>query len=227
MITLNVYQRVFQIKVSDGTATCFAIDIEDKQYLVTARHVIENLKDGQCAEIFHEDQWKNIPLTIVGKCDEPVDVAVLATNIQIAPAIPLEASPIGMVLGQDVYFLGFPYGLSGEIGSINRDFPLPFVKKAILSCVQNSDGLHCLYLDGHNNPGFSGGPVVFKEANKKDFKVAAIVSGYLRQRKPIYDGITQLPLEYIYNTGIVVSYSIQHALDLVKTNPVGAKITSQ
>ena len=24
---------------------------------------------------------------------------------------------------------GFPYGWSGDIGSINRDFPMPFVKK--------------------------------------------------------------------------------------------------
>jgi len=223
VITLNVYQRVFQIKVSDGTATCFAIDIEDKQYLVTAKHVIEGLKDGQYGEIFHESQWKSIPLTIVGKCDGEVDVAVLATNFQIAPAIPLEASHEGMIWGQDVFFLGFPYGWSTDIGSMNRNFPMPFVKKAILSSAR-FDKIQCFFLDGHNNPGFSGGPVVFKELNKKDYKVAAIVSGYKYTKESIYSGEIQLPLEYKYNTGIVVSYGIQHAVDLVKTNPVGVKI---
>jgi hypothetical protein len=35
-------------------------------------------------------------------------------------------------------------------------------------------------LDGHNNPGFSGGPVVFRASNKvdKEFYVMAVVSGF-------------------------------------------------
>jgi hypothetical protein len=35
---------------------------------------------------------------------------------------------------------------------MNRNFPLPFVKKALLSAMANG----YYYLDGHNNPGFSG-----------------------------------------------------------------------
>ena len=226
MLTTNVIRRVYQIKVPNGTGTCFAIDIDDKQYLVTAKHLIECLKADQGIGIFHENQWKHVPLTIVGKCKGEVDVAVLALTKQIAPALPLEASIEGLVWGQDLFFLGFPYAWSGDLGSTNQDYPLPFVKKAILSCIQASP-IRCPVPDGHNNPGFSGGPVVFKEQNKKDFKIAAIVSGYRYRKEPIFSGENQLPLEYRYNTGIIVSYGIQHAVDLIKANPVGAKITVQ
>jgi hypothetical protein len=131
----------------------------------------------------------------------------------------------GLIWGQDVFFLGFPYGWSSDIGTINRNFPMPFVKKAILSCMQTNN-IHCLFLDGHNNPGFSGGPVVFKEPNKQDYKVAAIISGYRYTKEPIFSGEDQLPLEYRYNTGIIVSYGIKHAVDLINSNPIGSEITT-
>lgn len=131
----------------------------------------------------------------------------------------------GIVYGQDVYFLGFPYGMTGEIGQMNRDFPLPFVKKAIVSCLQTTQkDAQLLFLDGHNNPGFSGGPVVFKEPNKNDFKVAGVISGYRYNEEPIYQGDQQVPLAYRYNTGIIFSYGIKHAVDIIKSTPIGFEI---
>ncbi|HZD60078.1 MAG TPA: hypothetical protein VE439_06450, partial [Anaerolineae bacterium] len=142
----------------------------------------------------------------------------------------LEPTSDGIVYGQDVFFLGFPYGMRVELGNLNRGFPLPFVKKAILSCIHTTEnGVQIYYLDGHNNPGFSGGPVVFKEANRQNFKVASVISGYRQEEEPIYQAgqeihFQEIPLVYRYNTGIIYSYGIKHAVDLIKGNPIGYKL---
>jgi len=226
MITTNVYQRVFQIKVNNATGTCFTIDIDGRQYIITARHIIDGWEPINKILIFHENQWKEIELSLVGRCDGKIDIAVLSAPVQLSPIFDLPATAGGIIWGQDVYFLGFPYGWYGDIGEMNRNFPMPFVKKAILSCTYFQDGVHHLFLDGHNNPGFSGGPVVFTEPKRRnEFKIASVISGYRYTNEPIFSGETQIPsAAYRYNTGIIVSYSIKHAVDLIKTNPIGLPI---
>lgn len=227
MITTNVIQRTFHIRVSDFIGTCFTIDVAEKQYIITARHVVSEISGTQKISIFHGDQWKDIDVTLVGHCDGEIDISVLATNVLLSPNYPLPATMEGIVYGQDVYFLGFPYGMTGAIGEMNHDFPLPFVKQAILSCLYTTPaGNQLLFLDGHNNPGFSGGPVVFKEQNKPDFKVAGVISGYRYNEEPIYQGAQQLPLAYRYNTGIIITYGIRHAIELIDSNPVGLTLNA-
>jgi len=225
MITTNVFQRVFQIHLGKNLATCFTIDIDNKQYLVTAHHFLENWDGKEQFQIFHDGKFKKLSLQLLGHCDGEIDISVLVAPLQLSPTSELEADPGGIMWGQDVYFLGFPYGLYGEIGELNRNFPLPFVKKAILSCVQMEDTFpRILFLDGHNNPGFSGGPVVFKEHGKQDYKVASIISGFLPMEEPIYAGQDKVHLSFRYNTGIIVSYGINHAVDLIRNHPIGVEL---
>ena len=138
----------------------------------------------------------------------------------------------GIVLGQDVYFLGFPYSISSDIGDLNRNFPVSLIKKAILSAFgSNPSDTQVLYLDGHNNPGFSGGPVVFCNpysiaSLSNPYKVAAVISGMKYVEEPVYDSDKRTHLVYRYNTGIIVAYRIQYALDLIQANPIGLEISS-
>ena len=81
-----------------------------------------------------------------------------------------------------------------------------------------------LLLDGHNNPGFSGGPVVCQIAN--ELTAIGIVSGYHNEPKSIYVGQSETPFTYYDNTGIVVAAAIDHALDLIQRNPIGFDLTS-
>lgn len=222
MITSNVYHRVFQIKFAESTGTIFAIDVDNKQYLVTARHVLDGWDRISRGRVFFNGEWKELPLKVVGIGDGVADIAVLATTLQISPPLELEPTAAGTVWGQDVYFLGFPYGWHANVDSkINRGFPLPFVKKAIISAIQSEDGVQQFFLDGHNNPGFSGGPVVFRKNGSNQLKVAAVVSGYRYTEEPVFSAGAPVPLAYRYNTGIVVAYSIKVATDIIAANPVG------
>jgi S1-C subfamily serine protease len=222
LITTNVIQRTFQLRFGGGTGTCFTIDLGGQQYIVTAKHCVDGLKDGEEIEVFHESNWKPIQVALVGHGSSDVDVSVLAASQQLSPLHPLPPTAAGMELGQDVYFLGFPFGLSSDSNILNGGFPFPLVKKAVLSA-SNFESNDVMLLDGLNNPGFSGGPVVFTKPGgaRNDFSVAAVISAYRVSSIPVNHGGIPTPLTVNENTGIIIAYSINHALELIKTNPIG------
>ena len=110
MITSNIIHRIFHIRWNDSTGTGFTIDRASKQYLVTARHVVHGIKSGNSMKIFHDKEWKNLVVNVVGVGKGSVDVAVLGCSVRLSPSLPLVASTGGLVYGQPVSFLGYPFG---------------------------------------------------------------------------------------------------------------------
>ena len=219
--TSNVLQRTFQLAFDGSQGTCFTVDCNNRQYIVTAKHLVKQIKATAIIQIRHDESWKDCQVNLVGHCDEPIDISVLAADLQLSPTHCLRMNPADIILGQEVYFLGFPYGLNTNIGETNRNFPIPFVKKAILSAMETK--LDLLFLDGHNNPGFSGGPVVFSQGqNPTDaFSVAGVISGYHASTLPVYQAGEATALVSQYNTGIIHSYGIKHVIRLIDQNPIG------
>ena len=160
MITSNVIHRTFHIRYGNITGTGFAIERCNRQYLITAQHVVEGITSGRSIEVLHERQWKTLPIQVIGIGVDPVDVAVLACPVRLAPAHPLVASTAGLAYGQQVFFLGYPFGWDSGHDDINRDIPMPFAKAGIVSAMINEDASR-IFIDAHGNKGFSGGPVVF------------------------------------------------------------------
>ena len=222
MVTANILQRTFYIKCGHSSGTCFTIDIDKRQYIITARHLVKSIVGQSNVKIWHEERWKNLPVKLVGHSEGDVDISVIAAEFLISPIHSLGTSRDGLYLSQDVYFLGFPYDLTGEnTSSINHDYPFPFVKKAIISQFYKDR----IMLDGHNNPGFSGGPVVFHpNSNSNELSVAGVVAGYRFEHQPVYQDERQTPLTYKSNTGIIVAYGIEHCLNLIRQNPIGIKL---
>ena len=234
MITTNVIQRTFHIRYGSITGTAFAIDRDNKQYLITARHVVKNITSGSSVAIFHERQWQNTSIQVVGIGAGETDVAVLACPVRLAPPYPLEASSKGLVYGQPVYFLGFPFGWDGGRETINRDFPIPFVKAGVVSSMAYGEPSR-IYVDGHNNKGFSGGPLVFLPNSRlaSEFRVAGVVANYPTPIvEPVVDsrgdpilGSDNQPIAYFQeNQGFVVAFEIRHVTDLIDANPIGFKL---
>ena len=58
------------------------IDIDEKQYFVTAKHVIENLKDDDEIEIFYQNKWVKIKAKLTGHSVN-ADVSVFASDLHI------------------------------------------------------------------------------------------------------------------------------------------------
>ena len=221
-ISTNVIARTFHMKYvaqngTCSTGTCFTIDIDKRQYIVTAKHIISGINGNDSILILHQGKWKELKISIIWLPDSEEDIMILAPEIQISYPLPLIPSMGGINLGQDVYFCGFPFGLNTEVGILNRNFPIPFVKKGILSASEDrEDGSTIIYIDGHNNPGFSGGPVIFTDMKTNELKVAGVVSGYY----PNYVQVLKEnnPTEYMsqQNTGIVIAYALKRGVSHLK-----------
>ena len=217
MITANVIHRVFRISTGTSSGTAFTIDVNGREYLITAKHVVENLAGTTSLDIYSNTRWVSLAVEVVGHAQGEIDISVLAAHQQLTrPGLPLEPTSAGVVYGQDAYFLGFPYNIVPRYIFEAGGYPLPLVKRATVSSFDQSEFL----LDGHNNPGFSGGPVVFQPPGKTEFRVAAVVSGFQAVPAPIFaNDVEETNLSYEYNTGIIVAHSIDHALELINARP--------
>ena len=129
-----------------------------------------------------------------------------------------------MRLTQKLFFLGFPYGMyTKDSKNVNNLFPIPFVKKGILSAFDNDVISGSVgYLDGHTNPGFSGGPIIYIHIKTGKIYVAGVMHGYVIHGGKIdYEEINddgEMTLEqfdYEENSGIVKFYNIKHVKEII------------
>jgi S1-C subfamily serine protease len=221
MITTNVIHRVFRVRYGTAEGTAFSIDVDDREYLVTAKHVVSSISESDLLDVFSNGRWINMRVSLVGHAQAETDISVLARDRRLTPpGLPLEPSRDGLTYGQDVYFLGFPYGFVGSYVLGENGYPLPFVKRATLSLF---DGL-TLFLDGQNNPGFSGGPVIFSKPFQNRFSVAGVISAFRAVTEPVYRDRNKTDLTYTYNTGIIVAHSIDSVLPIARAHPIGALV---
>ena len=227
------YQRVYFLRTEESFFTGFVLEYkvehEKKQYLCTAKHCVTSnyhtntLLQSDYLQIYRNERWERLGVKLVGFGSDGADICVFtpADNEKLpSPNECPEPSSVGISLSQDTYFLGFPYGMRFDtVPEINNGYPLPFFKKAIMSAGSPPKSKpDLLFLDGHANPGFSGGPVVFKNLNhpqKQVFQTGAIISAYKPEpNKP-----------YGLNTGIAIAHDIKHAIDAIEANPtLGLKV---
>ena len=209
-VTSNILQRTFQFRYKGEEATCFSIDVDNRRYLVTARHLVDGIEKDSALEVYFNGRWTSVPIKLVGHGEGDLDVSVLAPQLLFGASHPLVTTTAKLVLAEDVYFLGYPYGWRVYMSTLNDKFPLPLVKKATVSALGLGDSP--ILLDGHNNPGFSGGPVARRGTSTEQI-VIGVVSGYHAERPRVVDQDgNRGPYTYIMNTGIVVVYDIRHAL---------------
>ncbi len=113
---------------------------------------------------------------------------------------------------------------------------MPFVKAGIISAMVSRDS-KLIYIDGHVNEGFSGGPVVFmpNDRSPNKFIVAGVVANYPATLRPVVDSAGKPILNadnnsiayFPENSGFVVAFQIEHATDLIDANPIGFELPSE
>ena len=80
-------------------------------------------------------------------------------------------------------------------------------------------------LDGINNPGFSGGPVILGTGDNLQF--VAVISGYYLEPTEVIRGnpapiAPNAPKDTVnVNSGFILAYDIVHAVDIIKKHPTG------
>ncbi len=229
-VTGNVLSRVFQIRFNGFTGTAFLVDYGGKSYFVTANHMVAAAGDRATVDVLsaRDATWHQFDFTVLHGQTPCVDVAALIP----ADAKPVAIDPIpydyNYAMGQEVYFLGFPFGLFTSFAA-NKDaaMSLPLVKHGIISASvpcsaiypngTKEDGL--ILLDGINNHGFSGGPVVGPDVfnGTRALKLIGVISAYKQENTPVdVNGQSNPNVTGEANSGIIIVIPISRAIDLLK-----------
>jgi S1-C subfamily serine protease len=221
-VTANILSRVFQIRYGGLSGSSFTIEIDKRQYLVTARHVVAGVSDGDSISLMRDGHW--VPYTIKAIPIDPpqADIAVLALPSVLPQTFTVQVASESLALGEEAYFLGFPFGITFPGAPQASGFPLPFVKHGICSAFGTVKGVDYIYLDGYDNPGFSGGPIV--RTNPRGITIVGVVSGFRYSDEPVLKDGKASELKYRANTGIVLGIGISHALRAISKRPIGAPL---
>ena len=222
MIQTNILYRTFFIRAAQyGTA--FTLDVNGEEYLITANHLLPEQGTDIDLQLFHNNRWLKSTAKVVGRGRGEVDIAVLKLDVRLTGKEYDVLPSLGLLeFGQDVYFLGFPYKMWGNVGDFMGGRPLPFAKKGILSLLSMGSP-QILYVDAINNEGFSGGPLFFyASTDPRRLRVAGVVSKFrIEHESVLNDEGEPTKMTVPYNTGFLVAYGIKHALELIPS-PTGA-----
>ena len=221
MVQAEIVRRVIRILHGNSTGTAFTIESHGQQFLVTAKHMFEGagFPTSTSINVLIGTGYKSFDVDVRYPKEQKVDVAVmkLKTMQFLTPVYENINSTEGLIYGQDVYFVGFPYEYDCILGMYpGGNMPIPFVKKACMSAILQ-DGTGTILLDGINNPGFSGSPVCYKKVgpNEKNMRILGVVSGYRFKEQPVFDQHGSQTDFYVKeNTGIIVVSDIKHAMEI-------------
>ena len=222
MVPSNILQRVFALRLGTQQATGFTIEVDGRQYLITARHLLLSSKTLTDIEILHNGRWVKVSFRVILPELDTVDIAVLALPQQLSTLLPIQLGIKSSYLSQEVFFVGFPYGLFIDRKALNSGFPLPLVKHGIIAAFANERGEPFL-VDGINNPGFSGGPVV-NASTAANPTIIGVVSGYRAVQEPVRNQDQDTNMHVAVNTGLLVAYGIEYAVEAIKKNPIGFRV---
>ncbi len=243
--TNNVLTRVLMVESQYGRGTIFSLDVDKREYWITAKHILTGAKRPPYGSITSKsktlnilnpepggDPWLSIKFSVIDP-GKDIDIVVLAPPHTILhdPLPSLRTTAAGLLLGGDCEFLGFPFGGGWRARlADDRPFWMPYVKHCTVSAFPTKEEPKIWVLDGINNPGFSGGPVIFRTG--PDQEIFAVISGFVTEPAEVVSSLTSFStakpapkkkahVEVDVNSGFIIAYSITFATDAIRNNPIG------
>jgi hypothetical protein len=223
MVVPNVQDLGYTLKIISGEdiGTCFIVVDSPHTFLVTAKHMFPNPRNGQKVSFAIDTNSTKMQLTGTLFIDSLsfVDVAIIEPDKFYAEeGIQLKQPEAGV--GFEGFFLGFPFNISSaDVGKFMGGLPIPLVKRCALSGLLVKEGVVIYLLDGQNNPGFSGGPVFFPMSSKmteRESGLLGIISAYYQQPDSIETKTGAI--NYSENSGIMIAYSAETIWRILRQN---------
>ncbi len=214
-------EAAYRITINrSSSGTCFTLSKDSKNYLITAKHVIgDAIGKTPLIEVEADSGIVTIsPTSIIAPTNNEVDIIALEIDSSTAKNLKFFNIPYtskGVILCGDSYFIGYPFGLQNyNVSGATRGLPL--IKKGMVSgsvydMTKNPIGF---LLDGHNNPGFSGGPCFIQNQNNEWF-VFGVISSYVPQKEVLYDKQGRERMVILENSGIINSHNIDQIYSLL------------
>jgi hypothetical protein len=250
-VTGNVWFRTFMVKGKE-IGTIFSIDIDEREYWITAKHLLTGAKHppfgtvdaktatlGILSQNESNKEWNAVSFRVIDP-GKDVDIIVLAPETSLLGKNTIETAKVssaGTMFGGECEFVGFPFGSAWTTKFEKSEMiRMPFVKHCTISGEIRSPQVIWI-LDGINNEGFSGGPVVVDTGPQQH--IIGVISGF--QREPIEvvplpdsaspqsggandSSAQRRPKEAaLANTGFFFAYDMTCAIEAIKKNPIGPK----
>lgn len=240
--TTNVLGRVLMVESRYDRGTIFSIDVDRREYWITAKHILTGAKHPPYGSIPSKsvplhilnpdaaqgEKWVPVNFNVIDPGND-IDIVVLAaSNLVLNAFLPnVSADSAGAVLGGDCEFLGFPYGGGWRAKPDNgQAFWMPYVKHCTVSAMATTEPTIWV-LDGINNAGFSGGPVIYGTGPEQ--KIMAVVSGYVTEPTEIVSSaaakkkpVAQAKKQTVnLNSGFIIAYDIKYAIEAINKNSIG------
>jgi trypsin-like peptidase len=245
--TSTALMRMTRVESRFGRGSAFSMDVDGREYWITAKHILTGARHPPYGSI--SDASATLRLLRMDTLDEnwtPVTFSVIdpGNNIDIVvlvppnPLLPQNASTLeaetNVMVGADCTFLGFPEGTGGtwaaSFDNGQSHYLMPYVKHCFVSAIPS--GLNLFVLDGWNNPGFSGGPVLYHTGAEQ--KIMAVISGYVTEPAEVIPSLaTNKPSgpkktasarkkeKVDVNTGFIIAYALTPAIEAIRKNPIG------
>lgn len=212
---------------AEKQGSSFMIKRNEEQFFITAAHLFSSTQqsgDAVLIQLFLQNQWQSFNAKVYFHPNRKIDIAVVKLAEKIAQTVYIPEELLKyrklseytdrnlgismdstlVAFGMEVFFYGFPLG---NLGTEALGIKFPLVKRAIVSGWLQYDGRGVLVLDGHNNLGFSGGPVVAYNTRTKKMSVIGVVSGYVPE--PVDARYKGDKLSVYENSGIIICYEVQ------------------
>jgi S1-C subfamily serine protease len=214
----EILGRTHMIKVGDTQGTGFGVEYKGKLYFVTARHVVAGLPaTGAVLEVMKAGSWKQVhTIKTFFPASPDVDIAVFETDekIPVPYEILMATGEDGATLGQQVWFLGYPWGLGSHTA---KGIEIPFIKRGTMSAIDGSNPqAPVIYIDGFNNPGFSGGPIVYWDFKAHAYRILGVVQGYKEDTAKMMVNGHLADTRLLVNSGILLGYNIKHVIEAIE-----------
>jgi len=240
--TANILSRVLMIQSPYFRGTTFSVDVDSREYWITAKHILTGAKHPPYGVVTDQsgllsildpgaqgEVWLPVKFSVIDP-GKDIDIVILAAPEPLMKN-PLPSEPadsVGVMLGGDCEFLGFPYGGGWRASFDNGQSSwMPFVKHCNVSALSPPTEPRIWVLDGINNDGFSGGPVIFRTGAEQ--KILAVISGYVQEpaevissavpQKTVANGEKKLTVPL--NSGFILAYDISYAINAIHKNPIG------
>lgn len=221
-VDLAFLGRVMQVRYGSAVGSSVYIEVAGVCGLATAAHIFAGAQAGDKFAVKHKGEWAFVEVMAIEFEPNGADICLVVPTTRWGEGLGEDQLHAGLAVGQDVVYCGFPLGI--EVEGIPGDaFPMPLVKGALFSGGRKINGATQYLFDTVNNVGFSGGPVVARDPNKRELHVAAIVSGYhfdqalpVRTKNP--DG-TEVVDQHTYvrpNSGFMYAVPIHFAKEALR-----------
>lgn len=220
LVSSEVLTCVFKIQSCTNVGTGFILEHKGNNFLITAKHLFEEEGFPKSADI--DIEYENGMMKIENKIfyhdDNSVDVAVIKTNFFEGQSFSkVNYTSDDMILSQDVFLLGFPYGFDNKLYDLNNGHPIPIVKKGIISGFDDD----IILIDWDNNQGFSGGPVIYRRIEglgySDEVNIAGVIVSYISHA--IYEDKDKNVISE--NSGIGIAVKINKVLEIIDNIDIG------